>query len=86
MERLRGVGKGPDFRLMVVAVVVVVVVAAWPVERSGAAPKIRAVLQNEAPPLSLFPDLLSSPFFPISLGSQLQHVKLLCGDSNPGRS
>ena len=40
-ERLRGVGKGPDFRLMVVAVVVVVVVVAWPVERSGAAPKNR---------------------------------------------
>ena len=83
MERPRGVGKGPDFRLMVVVVVVVAVVVAWPVERSGAAPKIRTVLQNEAPPLP-FSDLLSSPFFPICQGSQLQHVKRLRGDSNPG--
>ena len=34
VERPRGVGKGPDFRLMVVVV-------AWPVERSGALPKIK---------------------------------------------
>ena len=86
VERPRGVGKGPDFKLMVVVVVVVVaVVVAWPVERSGAVPKIRAVLHNEAPPLP-FSDLLSSPFFPISQGSQLQHVKRLRGDSNPGHS
>ena len=86
MERPRGVGKGPDFRLMVVVVVVVAVVVAWPVERSGAAPKIRAVLQNEFPPLSLFSDLLSSPLFPISLGSQLQREKRLRGESNSGHS
>ena len=51
VERLRGVGKGPDFRLMVVVVVVVVVavVVAWPVERSGALPKIKVILQSEVP-------------------------------------
>ena len=56
VERLRGVGKGPDFRLMVVVVAVVV---AWPVERSGAAQKIRAVLQNEAPTIKFTPSLIT---------------------------
>ena len=33
----------------VVAAVVVVVAVAWPVERSGALPKIKVILQSEVP-------------------------------------
>ena len=59
MESLRGVEKGPDFWLMVVVVAVVVVVA-WPVERSGALPKIKVILQSEVPNFPPFSGLFGT--------------------------
>ena len=75
MERLRGVEKWPDFPTIVVMVVVVAAVVAWPVERSGATPKIEVVLQNESPP-SVALLLLHSPFFLIAANAPKKSVEI----------
>ena len=61
--------KGPDFRSIVVVVIVIVV--AWPVEVSGATPKIKVILLNEVPNPRLFLALYA-PTIHISKTSRYQ--------------